>query len=171
VAIVITLRDARTEELDTVADVMVAAYDEFIPPKPTGPWLAYRQEIRDVRSRLPDATLIVAEQAGRILGAVTYYPDASRDGNARWPTNWAAIRLLGVHPHARGQGIGRLLTAECVRRAREAGRAAVGLHTTEFMAVARAMYERMGFIRARQFDFWPVPQLRVMAYRLDLAGC
>lgn len=163
----VAIRDARDDELDTAAEVMVAAYQEYIPPSPTGEFLAYREEIRDVRSRAGVATLIVAEEAGRILGAVTYYPDASRDGNASWPPGWAAIRLLGVTPGARGQGIGRSLTQECIRRARAAGCMAVGLHTTEFMAVARAMYERMGFVRLPALDFRPVPAIHVMAYQLD----
>ena len=43
----------------------------------------------------------------------------------------------------------------------------LGLHTTEFMAVTRATYERMGFVRVPAFDFRPVPAIHVMAYRLD----
>ena len=164
----IGLRDARDDELDAVADVMVAAYEQYIPPDPRAEWLAYREEIRDVRGRQGSATLIVAEEDARILGAVTYYPDGSDDSHAGWPRDWAVIRLLGVHPDARGRGVGRLLTAECIRRTRAVGCAAVGLHTTEFMAVARAMYERMGFVRVPEFDFWPIPDIHVMAYRLAL---
>ena len=164
----IVLRDAGDGELDTIAEVMVAAYDEYIPPNATGEWLAYREEIRDVRRRLGYTRLIVAEERGRIIGAVTYYGDAGKDEHAGWPPGWAAIRLLGVHPDARGRGVGRSLTAECIRRARAAGRTAVGLHTTEFMAVARAMYERMGFVREPELDFRPVPGIHVMAYRLSL---
>jgi GNAT superfamily N-acetyltransferase len=162
------LRDARGNELDLAAGVMAAAYAQYIPPDPPDAWLAYRDEIRDVRSRLGDATLIVAAEDKRLLGAVTYYPDGSKDERGGWPSAWAVIRLLAVHPDARGRGIGRLLTEECIRRARPAGRIAVGLHTTEFMAIARAMYERMGFVRAPQFDFRPVPELLVTAYQLNL---
>ncbi|PWU20280.1 MAG: GNAT family N-acetyltransferase [Candidatus Rokuibacteriota bacterium] len=149
---------------------MVAAYAEYFPRDPEGPALAYREEIRDVWSRLADSTLIVAEEQGRIAGAVTYYADARRESPVGWPPNWAAFRLLAVHPDARGRGIGRLLTAECIRRARDAGRDAVSLHTTELMAVARALYERMGFVRVPEFDFRPIPPLLVMAYRLDLTS-
>lgn len=163
----IVIRDARDDELAAAAEAMVAAYQEYIPPNPTGEFLAYREEIRDVRSRVGLATLIVAEEAGRILGTVTYYPDARREENAPWPPGWAVIRLLGVAPDVRGRGVGRALTEECIRRARAAGCPAVGLHTTAFMAVARAMYERMGFVRMPELDFRPVPRVHVMAYRLD----
>jgi ribosomal protein S18 acetylase RimI-like enzyme len=164
----LVIRDARDDELDAVADVMVAAYEEYIPPDAAGEVRAYRDDIRDVRSRLAHARLIVAAERARILGAVTYYPDGSREGHAGWPREWAVIRLLGVHPDARGRGVGRALTAECIRRARAGGSHAVGLHTTEFMAIARAMYERIGFVRVPALDFRPSPWLHVMAYRLDL---
>ena len=36
------------------------------------------------------------------------------------------------------------------------------------MNVARAMYERIGFVRVPELDFFPMPTFRVMAYRLPL---
>jgi ribosomal protein S18 acetylase RimI-like enzyme len=78
------------------------------------------------------------------------------------------FRLLAVHPDARGRGVGRRLTEECLGRARTRGSVAVGLHTTVLMDVARAMYERMGFVRAPEHDFYPEPRFQVMAYRLTL---
>jgi hypothetical protein len=35
------------------------------------------------------------------------------------------------------------------------------------MAVARGMYERMGFVRVPAYDFFPGPGVEVLAYRLD----
>ena len=164
----ITLRNAQARELDAVGDMMVAAYAEFAPPDPPPMWRAYEAEIRDVQSRLDHAALIVAADAGRVIGAVTYYEDATKEGHVAWPAAWANFRLLAVHPEARGKGVGRLLTEECIARARGAGRAAIGLHTTELMRVARAMYERMGFVRIPELDFFPMPTFHVMAYRLTL---
>ena len=161
-------REARPDELDATGAMMVAAYAEFRPALPPHAWQAYADEIRDVRRRLAGSTLIVAEAAGRLLGAVTYYPDATKETNVRWPAPWAVFRLLAVHPDARGNGVGRLLTDECIRRARDANREALGLHTTQLMNVARAMYERMGFVRVPELDFYPAPTFQVMAYRLDL---
>ena len=164
----VRLRAPLPSELDDVGAVMVAAYVQFMPPDPPPMWREYEAEIRDVRSRLDEATLIVAEDAGRLIGAVTYYPDAPRESHVPWPATWAAFRLLAVHPDARGRGIGRQLTEECIRRARLAGRSAIGLHTTDLMQVARTMYERMGFERVPELDFRPSPTFHVMAYRLSL---
>ncbi len=123
--------------------------------------------IEDVRSRLGASQLIVGVEDGRILATVTFYPDGSLSQEG-WPPGYAAIRLLAVDPAARGRGLGRILTEECVARSHQLGRRWVGLHTTEFMAVAWAMYERMGFRRAPEFDFRPGGSLVVMGYTLDL---
>jgi ribosomal protein S18 acetylase RimI-like enzyme len=163
-----TVRDARADELDAIGAMMVAAYAEYMPSDPPPEWRAYEHEIRDVRRRLDASTLIVAEDAGRLVGAVTYYAEGSKEPHGGWPPSWAVIRLLAVDPGARGQGIGRRLTEECLRRARAAGRVAVGLHTTMLMTIARQMYERMGFVRVPEHDFFPVPSFHVMAYRLAL---
>src|SRR5260370_37903633 len=90
-----TLREARPDELDTVGQVMEAAYQEYMPPNPSREWLAYREEGRDVRRRLGVSTLIVAEVGGRPVGAVTYHPDGSREHHGARPAPWAA-----VHPPA-----------------------------------------------------------------------
>ena len=164
----IVVRETRAAELDAIGALMVAAYQEFSPPEPPPQWLHYLDDIRAVRRRLAESTLIVAEDAGHLVGAVTYYADGSKESAGGWPANVAVFRLLAVHPEARGRGIGRLLTEECIRRARATGAAAVGLHTTHLMNVARAMYERMGFVRVLERDFFPVPDFRVMAYQLTL---
>ncbi len=36
------------------------------------------------------------------------------------------------------------------------------------MQAALRMYERMGFVRAREIDFHPAPGVTVKGYRLDL---
>lgn len=144
------------------------AYQQYRPSFPLGLWERFLADIIDVRSRLDSAELIVAEEKGRIVGSVTFYPDGSRSAREDWPVDWAGIRLLAVHPDARGQGIGRALMDESIRRSRAIGSRALSLHTTGIMDVARGMYERMGFVRVPEFDFHPSPGVVVMAYRLDL---
>ena len=119
-------------------------------------------------SRLGVADLIVAEVAGRLSGAVTFYPEASHSEREIWPAGWAGVRLLAVLPDARGLGIGKALMDECLRRCRQLAVPTLGLHTTEPMDVARGMYERMGFARTPEYDFHQNPGLVIMAYRLDL---
>jgi ribosomal protein S18 acetylase RimI-like enzyme len=166
------VRDVRVEELDEVTGVMVRSYREYDPsPLPEAwaeEWNAYLHEIQDVRTRFRDAELIVAEQAGRVVGAVTFYPEGACKEAGSWPPGWAAIRLLAVVPEARGRGIGRALTEECLRRARRRGVAAVGLHTARWNHIGRGMYERMGFLPMPEQDYRPVPEILVTGHRLDL---
>jgi ribosomal protein S18 acetylase RimI-like enzyme len=61
------------------------------------------------------------------------------------------IRALAVHPACRRGGVGRVLTEECLWRARQDQAAWVGLHTSELMTAARTMYEAMGFREQHTF--------------------
>ena len=161
------IRDARVEELDQVALLIRDAYLEYQASFPPEVWDDYARDIMDVRSRLDTSELIVAEHAGGLVGAVTFYPNASQSEQEGWPPGWTGVRLLAVHPDARGLGIGRALMDECLRRSRQRAAGTLGLHTTELMAVARGMYERMGFVRVPEFDFHPAPKVVIMAYRPD----
>ena len=161
----IQVRDARPEELDDVAQLLEESYRQYAPLMPAEAWEEYRQDIRDVRARLPESQLIVALLNERLAGAVTLYLEKSE--TLSWPDGWAAIRLLGVHPSFRGKGIGTALVEECIQRSRTRGLRTIGLHTTIQMDVARQIYENIGFVRAPEFDFHPDETIVVMAYRLD----
>ncbi|HEX7365093.1 MAG TPA: GNAT family N-acetyltransferase [Dehalococcoidia bacterium] len=162
------IRNARPEELDEVSLLLRDAYrqyENFIRP---GAWQQYLEDIIDVPSRLDESDLIVAELKHRLVGCVTLYLDGSESFPEAWPGCWAVVRLLAVHPEYRGQCIGHALMEECIRRCRQVKVAAIGLHTTEVMDIARQMYERMGFVRFPESDFHPAPGVTVMAYRLQL---
>jgi len=163
------LRNAHPEEHEAVAQVIRAAYSEYLPRLSEERRGRYLDRTADVGSRLEGSDLIVAELDGRIVGTLTFFanqPDASVGG---WPVGWAGLRVLAVDPETRGWGIGRKLMEESIHRARASGAIAVGLHTTEMMAIARAMYERMGFVRVPDLDFHPSSGNPVIAYRYDLA--
>jgi GNAT superfamily N-acetyltransferase len=164
----LTLRDSRPEELDEVARLVRDAYRQYAPIMPSQAWQSYEADMMDVRSRLSESQLIVAELDGQLAGSVTLYPDASHTSLEGWPEGWGGVRLLAVHPKYRGRGIGRALMEECIRRCRLHGMTAIGLHTTEMMVVACRLYEEMGFVRIPEYDFHPGPGAVVMAYRLDL---
>jgi ribosomal protein S18 acetylase RimI-like enzyme len=165
----VVIRDGREEDLDAASDIIRASYAEYSTVWGERLWLEYIDHAADVRSRLDEAELIVAERAGELVGTATFYPEASQSSVEGWPQGWAGIRLLAVLPEARRTGIGRLLTEECISRARARGTRVIGLHTSEVMAVAKAMYERMGFVRVPSYDFSPGAGPPVLAYRLDLA--
>jgi ribosomal protein S18 acetylase RimI-like enzyme len=175
----VRLRDAHAGELDEVAGLLGEVYAVFRGHLPTRVWERYIGEIVDVRSRLGESELIVAERSGLLVGTIGLYPDASRSALEGWPQGWASIRTLGVRPGARQQGIGIARARECLRRAREREARAIGLHTASHMAAATRLYERLGFRRAPELDIEigemftgrslpPGESWQAQAYRLDL---
>lgn len=57
----------------------------------------------------------------------------------------AKLRLLFLHPEARGQGLGKRLLAECMQFARDAGYARMVLWTHESHRAACALYAGAGW--------------------------
>jgi len=169
------IRDAATEEFDQAAAVMQAAYQDYkpdpLPPAWAGTWDSYWRETGAVHSRADKAQLIVAATSNRIVGAVTFYPDASHSKIVDWPPGWAVIRLLAVSPDCRRRGIARALTQECLRRARRHGVQVVALHTDSRMPIAQLLYSQLGFRRTPVLDYRPIPEadITVMGWTMDLA--
>ncbi len=89
---------------------------------------------------------IIAELAGEPVGAVGYLPPFAPKLE-HFKIEWPLVRTLSVEPAARGHGIGRALTEECIRRAKRDHAKDIALHTSPIMGVALPMYERMGFVR------------------------
>ena len=80
----------------------------------------------------------IAESGGEVVGSVFLF------GKSR---TVAKLRLLVLHPKARGLGLGRRLTRACIRFARAKGYRKVVLWTQSHLAAARAIYEAEGFRR------------------------
>ncbi len=78
------------------------------------------------------------------------------------------FRMLAVSPAARGRGVGRALVEHCLDRSRELGYAGIRMSSMDRMTSAHRVYERLGFVRAPQDDWAPVPGVNLLAYRAPL---
>ena len=164
------VRDGNPADVEAASALIRAAYAEYKPFYPQDRWSDYIANVGKLGERPDGYQLVLAVDAERLVGAVLFYPDASRAGQGDWPPGSAALLRLAVLPVARGHGVGRALVEECIRRARALGVNSLALHTTVWMAVARAMYERMGFVRVPEYDFRPRPGVVGMGYVFDLTA-
>jgi ribosomal protein S18 acetylase RimI-like enzyme len=164
----IEVRAVRPEEYEEAGRVTALAYREFAPSG-NEDWEEYLGRIADIARRAGRALVLGAFREGRALGTVTLELDRRIEGgHDREPLDpgEAHIRMLGVGPEARGEGIGRLLMEAAVVEARRAGKRRMTLGTTEQMTVAQKLYESMGFVRGpdQVFD----DGFRLRTYELPL---
>jgi GNAT superfamily N-acetyltransferase len=162
----VILRRAQPEEFAAIGELTLAAYvaDGFLDNDDD-----YAVELRAAAHRAVEAELVVAVDptSHELLGTVTFalygsaYAEISRPGEAEF-------RMLAVAPAARGRGIGHDLARWCVDRAREQGCTAIVLSSLDRMKSAHRLYERMGFDRLPERDWFPSPDIMLVAYLLDL---
>lgn len=159
------IREVRPGEHRDLGDLTVAAYAGV---HPEGDLVEYAAELRDVASRVAVDVVLVVVDGGELLGGVTYVPGPGSPSAEFSDADAAGIRMLAVAPDAQRRGVGEALTRACIDRAQAAGRAQVVLHSTDDMATAHRLYERLGFRRDPTRDWEPVPGLWLRGFRLRL---
>jgi GNAT superfamily N-acetyltransferase len=163
----VDIRPVRPQDHDALGQLTVAAYAAIDPAVVEGD--GYVGELRDVAGRVADAEVLVAvDDAGKVLGGVTYVPGPDSAWAEFSEADGAGIRMLAVAPEAQGRGIGEALSRACVDRARAAGRCQILLHSTDRMATAHRLYERLGFTRDVSLDWEPLPGFWLRGFRLRL---
>lgn len=109
---------------------------------------------------------VVEELGRRVLGVVGLA--LARDGRTQIATvGEAEIQRLAVDAPARGEGVGRILVEDCVRRSRAVGADRVVLWTRPSMIAAQRLYTRLGFQRQPHRDQTD-PRGQRLVYSLDL---
>jgi GNAT superfamily N-acetyltransferase len=165
----VRVRDAREDEREAIRELTLAAYRQYAELMPPDAWAGLERAVLGGLASAGNVQRLVAERDGRLLGSVLLYPPAADAyGDMAGRSACPEARLWAVAPGARGQGVGRLLMDECVRRARASGATELGVHTSATMQTALAMYLRMGFRRVPEDDFQPPGAELVEAYRLPL---
>jgi ribosomal protein S18 acetylase RimI-like enzyme len=170
----ILVRPAREDELDAAGEVVRAAYEADHLADP-----GYLAIVANARARSRDAVVAVALDAapplgrGRapsppsVIGSVTFALHGSRWAQlAR--QGQAEFRMLGVHPDARGRGVGVALVRWCLDRARVSGAHEVVISSATSMRAAHRLYTALGFTRRPALDWSPMPGLDLLGFAVVL---
>jgi GNAT superfamily N-acetyltransferase len=155
------IRPAAPDELAIVGDLCVAAYTPFVADDHH-----YVAVLRDAACRAAEAELLVAAEAGgRVLGTVTFVADGGPLGEIAAPGE-TEFRMLAVDPAAQGAGVGTALLRRVLELSR--GRHGVVCSSLPEMRTAHRIYERLGFRRAPDRDWSPVPGVDLLAFAVSL---
>ncbi|MBB6675141.1 GNAT family N-acetyltransferase [Cohnella nanjingensis] len=161
----VRIRDAEGADQEAIRRVLLSAYEQYRHDLPESRWSEYRENIAHAVDTPGPTDWLVAERDGTIVGSVTLFNSSlvayGRDLGIESPI----VRLLAVAPEARSQGVATALLREAARRAKLAGAETLHLHTSDMMASAVRLYERLGFERATDKDIWNGDTL-VKSYRL-----
>lgn len=156
----VQVRTARPDEYDLIGRLTVEVYVGEGLVNPHSPYVAV---LRDTADRAAKSTLLVAELAGAVVGAVAYCPAGTPYADLAGPGE-AEFRMLAVRAGVRGNGIGATLVRACLDRARDTGCTALRLSTQQNMLAAQRMYERFGFTRTADLDWAPRPGIDLITY-------
>lgn len=165
------VRNAIPEEFERIGKLMVDVYSQLdgFPKKEDQPdYYKMLANIGELSYKAHTELLVAIDNQGNIGGAVVYFSDMisyGSGGTATKEKNASGFRLLAVDPKVRGLGLGKLLTLECIKKAKEMDQPQVIIHSTKAMQVAWKMYEKIGFKRSEDLDFMQ-EKLPVFGFRL-----
>ncbi|MFC5999578.1 GNAT family N-acetyltransferase [Quadrisphaera sp. GCM10027208] len=159
----VQVRPAEDDEMDAAGAVVVAAYQA----DGLGGDRDYLQDVGNARKRAAHGTVLVALDGDEVVGSVTYARHGSPLAEVCAPGE-AEFRMLGVHPDARGRGVGQALVQACIDRARADGARRLVLSTEPHSHAAHRIYRRLGFRREPALDWTPVPGVDLLVLALPL---
>ena len=130
-----TIRKATHADLDAIRELWEALEEELGGP----PWAreTWEEELVDVKRRLHDSAIFLAEDDGNVVGVLGL--DFKRPGIAH-------VQSVYVRPPARRRGVSAALMAEASKLSREHGFDHLDLDVLASNHVALAVYERLGFV-------------------------
>lgn len=167
------IRNAFPSEFTVIGKLLISVYSQLdgFPKEDEQPnYYKMLANIGDFTNHPETELLVAVDNNNTILGAVVYFNDMQyygSGGTATQEKNAAGFRLLGVDNNARGKGIGKLLTQECIKKATENNLNQVIIHSTLAMQTAWKMYENIGFQRSEDLDFMQ-SELAVFGFRLKI---
>src|SRR5829696_4471091 len=102
----VEVRDAGRSDLPAVRRVLLGAYQEYAEVLAPAVFGRYLTDILDVQGRTGAGRQLVATDAGRVVGTVTFYADAGQEGSG-WPAGGPGCGPSGWSRRRGARGSGR----------------------------------------------------------------
>jgi GNAT superfamily N-acetyltransferase len=167
-SIEVVVRDATEQDREAIKTLLIDAYQQYDVTLSAERWEQYRNNIAASVDGEGPAARLVAVNMDEIVGSVLLFLSSETAyGAPELGINSPILRLLAVSPKARGLGVGTKLIQEVARRSLALGADTLHLHTSDMMAAAVKLYERLGFERAFDKDIQN-GELLVKSYKLQL---
>ncbi|WP_256760926.1 GNAT family N-acetyltransferase [Cohnella sp. WQ 127256] len=164
----VIVREARDSDREAVIKVLVDAYQQYEKKLSEERWNQYKENILLTIDSSTTKSRLVAEVDSEVVGSVFIYDSAEAAyGSSELDIRNPIIRLLGVSQRARGFGVATELIRSSAKLSLEWGADTLHLHTSDMMDSAVRLYERLGFERAFDQEYWN-GDLLVKSYRLEL---
>lgn len=157
------------EEIEAVRRLLVESYQQYEHAY-TNPqlWDSYLTNIKASVDNPDVKKILVAKSEDHILGTLQLF-DSSETAYQKPDLEIFSpiIRLLAVHPQARGRGVAQALIKASVQFAKSQGADQLYLHSSDKMQQAIRLYEWLGFKRDETKEFRN-NDILVKCFRLDL---
>jgi ribosomal protein S18 acetylase RimI-like enzyme len=160
-------REGRIDEEENLKQLGILSYGQFSKLLTPAHWTTMNNFLNndDMWTQLVNvAKIFVCEDDGQLVGMAYLVP--SGNPTHIYPSDWAYVRMVGVNPAYRGNGIAKRLTQMCVDHARLSNERIVGLHTSALMDDARHIYQSIGFTVHKEIN--PIYGMQYWLYKLEL---
>ncbi|MFC5653841.1 GNAT family N-acetyltransferase [Paenibacillus solisilvae] len=164
----IIVREAQDSERDAVRQVVLDAYQQYEQTLSPERWDEYKRNIHASIDQAATKARLVAVLDNEIVGSVFLFDSSAvAYGLPDLDIDNPIIRLLAVSQKARGLGVATELIRASAKLALEWGAELLHLHTSDMMASAVKLYERLGFERSFDKDLLN-GDIVVKSYKLQL---
>lgn len=165
----IIVDELREEDKEIVRHVLVESYRQYEHDYDNPQvWTDYLAEITASIDNPRVDKILVAKDNQQVLGTLQLFGSSEKAYEKPELEIFSPIiRLLGVHPEARGRGVAQELLKASVNHAKELGSTSLYLHSSDRMHRAIRLYEWFGFKRDQSKEFYN-HDILVKCYRLDL---
>lgn len=165
----VTVREARPQDDERIGDLLVeafvAAYARKMPEVIVSD--ERKKSLRDVAGKRRQATILVAELEGKVVGTVFLIKPGAPDSEA-WLADAADLRQLATDVTLHGRGLAGALLDRIEQIAREDWKMKyVCLHVRRGAEGLARLYRKRGYVRDSAGDL-ELPDIFLEAYRLNL---